>query len=132
MNNAVGIAFEITFVEKAPFYSDLQRFKTILENLISNAIKYHTHERDGRFLKIEGVSDKNHLKLILKDNGIGIAPANHKKVFDMFHRISGDIPGSGLGLYIVKETVEKLQGKISMDSSEGTGTTFELQLKNLL
>jgi len=131
MNNAEGIAFKVDIVENNPFYSDPQRFNTIFENLISNAIKYHTGDIHGRFLEISGFSNKERLELIVRDNGIGIAPQNHEKIFEMFHRISGDVTGSGLGLYIVKETVEKLQGTISIESAEGTGTAFTLKLKNL-
>lgn len=132
MDNAEGISFGVNINEDYAFYSDQQRFTTIIENLISNAIKYHTSEASGRFLHINGVSNKDELELVLEDNGIGIAHQNHERIFDMFQRLSGDIPGSGLGLYIVKETVEKLQGTIRIDSAEGTGTKFTLKLKNLL
>ena len=131
MSNAAGISFEVQIDEKRPFYSDCLRFKTIIENLVSNAIKYHTKATGGRFLHIKGTSGKDYLELELQDNGIGISPANHQKIFGMFYRISGEISGSGLGLYIVKETLEKLHGTILIDSEEGKGTKFTLKLKNL-
>lgn len=132
MSNAEGISFEVSIAEDYAFYSDRRRFSTIIENLVSNAIKYHTKNPSGRFLKIKGKSGETCLELELEDNGIGISPQNHKKVFEMFYRLSGEIPGSGIGLYIVKETVEKLQGSITIDSEEGSGTKFILKLKNLL
>ena len=132
MNNAAGISFEVNIDEEHTFYSDRQRFTTIVENLISNAIKYHTHDKSGRFVHIEGKSGADDLELVLEDNGIGIARENHEKIFDMFYRLSGEIPGSGIGLYLVKETVEKLRGTISLDSEVGIGTKFTVRLKNLL
>jgi PAS domain S-box-containing protein len=125
------ISFEVSISEQYPFHSDKQRFSTIVENLVSNAIKYHTNDTEGRFLKIYGTSGKGYLELVFEDNGIGISRLNHKNIFDMFYRISGQIPGSGIGLYIVKETVDKLKGSITIDSEEGKGSTFILKLKNL-
>jgi signal transduction histidine kinase len=102
-----------------------------LENLITNAIKYHTEEVSGRYIKITGTTDNEELKLSISDNGIGIEAAYHKKIFDMFYRLSGKTPGSGFGLYIVKETLEKMHGKIEVRSEKGVGTTFIITLKNL-
>jgi signal transduction histidine kinase len=128
--NAINI--EVDIDERQPFYSDNQRFSIVMENLISNAIKYHKKEAPGRFIKVSGTIDKDQLLLRIADNGIGIAPENHIKIFDMFFRISGNITGSGIGLYIVKETVEKLHGSIVVESEPGKGTTFIIILKNLL
>ena len=73
----------------------------------------------------------NYLDIDITDNGIGIASEYQPKIFDMFFRISGERVGSGIGLYIVKETVEKLQGSITVDSTERVGTTFHVRFKNL-
>ena len=70
--------------------------------------------------------------IIVKDNGIGIDRKNIGKIFDMFYRVSETSIGSGLGLYIVKETVDKLSGKINVESEKGVGTTFQLNIPNLL
>ena len=67
----------------------------------------------------------------ISDNGIGIARENHEKIFNMFYRVSTQSVGSGLGLYIVKETVEKLQGVINLESEPGKGTVFSIRLPNL-
>lgn len=129
--NAQGIIFDVSILETEDFYSDLPRFNTILENLISNAIKYHSKVTSGRFIKVTGETDKKSLRLAIADNGIGIAAENHEKIFDMFYRISGNTPGSGIGLYIVKETIEKLLGNIEVTSGKDAGTTFTITLKNL-
>ncbi len=131
IKDAEGISFQVEIDEQHPFYSDWQRFNTILENLISNAIKYHTKEVSGRYLKLSGTTDNKELKLRISDNGIGIDEAYHKKIFDMFYRLPGTATGSGFGLYVVKETLEKLHGKIEIQSEKGVGTTFIITLKNL-
>jgi PAS domain S-box-containing protein len=131
MKEAKEIHFEIDIKEQQPFYTDRLRFKTILENLISNAIKHHKEEIFGRYIKITGQSDRQKLQLIIADNGIGIDPVYHQKIFDMFFRLSGKKDGSGIGLYIVKETIELLQGSIEIQSSKGAGTKFIITLKNL-
>ena len=129
---AETIQFDIKIKEQESFYSDAQRFNTILENLISNAIKYHKKSGQSRFIKIVGKTDKDNLNLIIKDNGIGIAPEYHNKIFDMFFRLSGKTDGSGIGLYIVKEILGKLQGSIKLNSKLGVGTSIDITLKNLM
>lgn len=131
MEEAKGIHFEIDIQEKIPFYSDSLRFNTILENLISNAVKYHKKNQTDSYIKIIGKSNNKKLQLSIVDNGIGIDSAHHNKIFDMFFRLSGKTEGSGIGLYIVKETVQKLEGSIQVESELGTGTTFIITLKNL-
>jgi PAS domain S-box-containing protein len=131
MKEAKGIIYEININEQQPFYTDRLRFNTVMENLISNAIKYHTKAKSGRYVKITGQSDHEKLQIKIADNGIGIAPAYHQKIFDMFFRLSGKTNGSGIGLYIVKDTIEILQGSIAIQSEKGTGTTFIITLKNL-
>jgi PAS domain S-box-containing protein len=130
MKNAKGIRYEVQINEQQPFYTDRLRLSTILKNLISNSIKYHKKEETDRFVKIIGYSDLENLHLSIIDNGIGIAPAYHQKIFDMFFRLSGK-DGSGIGLYIVKDAVEMLQGTIEVQSEKGAGTTFNITLKNL-
>jgi PAS domain S-box-containing protein len=131
MKGAKGILYEIDIKEEQPFYTDRLRFNNILENLISNAIKHHKRGISGRYIKITGQSDHEKLQFSIADNGIGIEPAYHHKIFDMFFRLTGKTDGSGIGLYIVKDTVEILQGSIAIQSEKGTGTTFIITLKNL-
>ena len=132
MKGAEGIDFEVKIDEQHSFFSDVDRFNTVMDNLISNAIKYHKKDSENRYIKIIGKSDKNNLFLKIKDNGIGIAEEHHKKLFDMFYRLPSQVAGTGIGLYIVKEIIEKMKGSIIINSKEGIGTTFTIQLKNLL
>lgn len=131
IKEAEGIHFEIDIKEHQPFYSDRLRLITLLENLISNAVKYHKTNQSGNYIKIIGHTTLEKLTLSISDNGIGIAPEHHNKIFDMFFRISGNKNGSGIGLYIVKDTVQILQGAIQVYSKLGKGSTFDITLKNL-
>lgn len=110
--------------------SDKQRLQMIVENLISNSIKYQDTEKDLRWVKIETIQEASCWKILVEDNGVGISKEHQDKVFQMFYRASEDSDGTGLGLYIVREAVEKLGGEITMTSTLATGTTFEIEFKN--
>ncbi|MEQ8245897.1 MASE1 domain-containing protein [Fulvivirga sp.] len=116
----------INIKQDQPFYCDAWRIKVILNNVFSNAIRY----RNGRDPVIKvNVSIKDHAaKLVIEDNGRGISKEHIDKVYDMFYRATDDGAGSGLGLYIVKETVDKLKGKINIESEEGKGTKVSFEI----
>lgn len=128
---AQGIDIIVESKQTKPFYSDALRFNTILENLISNAINHHKVNDSNRFIKIETQFKNNKLYITIADNGVGIESQYHKKIFEMFYRVSGETDGTGIGLYIVKDAVEKIQGTIEIQSEKGTGTVFIIILKNL-
>lgn len=127
---AKHLHFEIDFDEQIPFYSDRQSVATVLENIISNAIKFHAKDRHDSYIRIKGKTTKNNLSLTIADNGIGIASHLKDRVFDMFYRASAVAEGTGLGLYIVREIVNKLEGTISITSEENQGALFRIRLKN--
>jgi PAS domain S-box-containing protein len=106
-------------------FTDLERVKVILNNLVSNAVKYSDATKDS-FVSLQASTDRHHFMIEVKDNGIGIREEFHKQIFEMFFQAHDHARGSGLGLYIVKETVEKLQGSISLQSEYGVGTSFTL------
>lgn len=114
------------------WYGDKRRLMTILDNLLSNAIFYRDKESPHPMVKVQVQVHKTSVELIVEDNGIGIEPSYHSKIFDMFFRVSSLSQGSGLGLYIVQETLEKLDGTISVSSALDEGSTFKVVLKNLL
>ena len=107
--------------------TDRERLKVILNNLVTNAVKYSDASKSS-FVSLSVSSDLRRYMIQVKDNGIGIRDEFHKKIFEMFFQAHDHARGSGLGLYIVKETVEKLQGSISLQSEYGVGTTFTLVL----
>jgi PAS domain S-box-containing protein len=131
IKNAGNIDFSVDIDQSVPFYSDLQGFHTIVENMISNAIKFQKKEATQNFIKISGTTHPDFLDLTIADNGIGIPLAQQDKIFDMFFRAAAHIDGSGIGLYIVKEIVGKLEGSITVESEPDKGTTFHIRLKNL-
>jgi len=106
--------------------TDESRLRVILNNLIGNAIKYSDPEKDNQFISLKTSSQPGHIKIFIEDNGVGISQEHHSKIFGMFFRASEKSQGSGLGLYIVRETVQKLDGKISFESTLGQGTKFEI------
>jgi signal transduction histidine kinase len=108
---------------KTVFKADKLRLQTILNNLLSNAIKYRNSQRPLK-IEIDTSIMKNSLILKIKDNGVGIEPKHIPYIFDMFFRTDERSNGSGLGLYIVKETILKLKGKITVNSTVGKGTEF--------
>jgi PAS domain S-box-containing protein len=115
-----------------PFYSDKKRLKIILNNLISNAISYHNPYVEKPYVKVEVTTSSEYSSLFVRDNGLGINDEHIGKIFDMFYRASTDSHGSGLGLYIVKETLGKLNGKINVISEKNRGSTFVVQIPNLI
>jgi PAS domain S-box-containing protein len=114
-----------------PFYSDYSRLLIILNNIVSNAVRYRDPRKKESFL---GISIETHVDkaiLTFTDNGVGIAEEYLDKIFKMFFRANADSKGSGLGLYIVKSAVEKLNGTIQVNSKLGEGTTFVFEIPNL-
>ena len=120
----------ITVVQEGIFYSDAARLSVILCNLISNSIKYCDSNKKEHKVNIHVLIKNNTAILSVEDNGIGIATEWLPKVFDMFFRGTERSDGAGLGLYIVKESVNKLKGEIKIDSQIGVGTVCEITLPN--
>ncbi len=129
-NGLVQIEFD-TLSEEV-FCTDKNRLSIVLSNLISNAIRYHNRDSKNCFVKIRVNTNELNAIIEVEDNGIGISAVNQEKIFEMFYRVSENSTGSGLGLYIVKEAVNRLRGKIVVDSSEGKGTKFTVEIPNLL
>ncbi len=118
--------------EKASIYTDVRRFTVILNNLISNAIRYSNPYKEDKYIKIEYDCDEREHIIAVSDNGIGIPNKYQSDIFKMFFRIDNrGVSGSGIGLYIVKESLDKLNGKINVYSIEGKGTTFTVSLPML-
>jgi PAS domain S-box-containing protein len=128
---AEKIDFILNVKQDKPFLSDSGRVKIILNNLISNAIAYHRVGQAHPFIKVQATVTNKFCHIEVADNGRGIQKEHQAKIFDMFYRASDDSRGSGLGLYIVKEAVKKLNGEIRIKSAWGEGTTFSLKFFNL-
>ncbi|MBL0341562.1 MAG: HAMP domain-containing histidine kinase [Bacteroidetes bacterium] len=114
-----------------PYFNDQKQLLVLFNNIISNSIKFqHSHEMNPQMAIGIQVGATEAL-MSFKDNGIGIAKENLNKVFDMFFKTPGTkADGSGLGLYIVREVVKKLKGKVSVESKINEGSTFVIHLPN--
>ncbi|WP_299988385.1 GAF domain-containing sensor histidine kinase [uncultured Pontibacter sp.] len=103
----------------------LKNFKSILSNLVSNAIKYRSPDRTPKVIvKLEKSDGKSYLSV--QDNGLGIPAKKQHNVFTMFKRLHDHVEGSGIGLYIVKRMVDRVQGEIKVESELDKGTTFTI------
>jgi signal transduction histidine kinase len=117
--------------EKKDFMTDARRVNVILKNLVSNSIRYYDQEKESPFIEVEVRFNSRLAVLKVSDNGIGIGEHHLDNIFNMFYRADEGSKGSGLGLYIVKETVDKLGGKIEVESKSGLGTSFTITLPSL-
>ncbi len=113
-----------------PYYCNKMRLNLVLLNLISNAIKYYDPTKEQSFIKMEVIANENHVTIVIEDNGIGISHELQYRVFEMFYRATEKSDGSGLGLYIVKETLDRLGGSITLLSTQDAGTTFTVTIPN--
>jgi PAS domain S-box-containing protein len=126
------ITCEYDFRASCDFFSDPLRLKTILTNILSNSIKYSDPFKDNRFIHVSAQVDELICRIVIHDNGLGIDEQHLGSIFDMFFRSHTQIQGTGLGLYIVKDTVDRLQGEIEVKSKIGVGTTFTVTLPNFI
>lgn len=110
------------------FFSDAYRLSVVLSNLLSNAIKYRDPHKGNSFINIHVDTKPCGAKIVIEDNGIGIPDDQQTKVFRMFYRATEKSEGAGLGLYIVSEVIEKLKGKIEVESTLGEGSKFTITL----
>lgn len=128
MDNASQIKFTYSIDCQQEIRHDKRRIEILLSNLIGNAIKYHDLTKPNPFIVVEISEKAKMIAISVKDNGKGIDKEYHEKIFGMFFRASETSKGSGLGLFIVKETVDKLKGSISIESSLGVGSHFYIEL----
>ncbi|KKO04987.1 hypothetical protein LCGC14_0078060 [marine sediment metagenome] len=130
LDNTSKINIEVSVDEIIEFASDSKRISILLNNFISNAIKYHDVKKVSPSIWISVKTTKKEAIIEIKDNGVGMAKDQLEKIFEMFYRVSSKVMGSGIGLYIVKEVIFKLNGKIEVKSKIGEGSTFTLKIPN--
>jgi signal transduction histidine kinase len=115
-----------------PILADKTRLTQVFTNLIDNAVAYTPPERAPRIAIELRADDEDAVEVTVSDNGVGIPPAMHDKVFEIFQRLPAgkrlNPQGTGAGLAIVARIVETHGGAIRVDSSEGAGTTFRIHL----
>ncbi|PTB96897.1 two-component sensor histidine kinase [Marivirga lumbricoides] len=126
MQNAKKISFEKK-IEISQLKMDKSRFMIIVNNLVSNAIKYHDSRKLNKFIRIELKRQEGKIHLEISDNGIGIKPEHKEKIFEMFFVTQNKSKGSGLGLYIVSDVLEKIGGIVKLESEWEKGSKFIIQ-----
>jgi PAS domain S-box-containing protein len=126
--NAVKTEVRVSH-ENHAFKSDPLRMRIMIGNIISNAYKYHNPKVKSK-LTIEVSLNPMFAEIVIHDNGIGIKREHQKKIFDMFYRATEKSQGSGLGMYIVKQAIDKLKGNIRVKSTFGKGTTIKIIVPN--
>ena len=112
------------------FYSDAERIITILKNLFRNSLQFSDNNKSEKYLKVKIEVGMRQVTMHIVDNGIGIQKAYLPQVFEMFFRAHDQLAGPGMGLYIVKETLLKLNGDIQLSSETSIGTSISILIPN--
>ena len=126
-------SFKIEISGPNEIYSDSYRVNTVMRNLISNSVKYRRKNMPNAEVMVKVRHEPKSVYIDVIDNGEGIPQSSLPRVFEMFYRGTKTSVGTGLGLYICKEVIEKLNGKIRIQSTQGNGTkvTIELPTKKI-
>jgi PAS domain S-box-containing protein len=123
------LSLELTAPRSLAAVTDRDKLRQVLANLVANAIKYS--RRRGR-VEVRLEQHRNRLRVAVRDEGVGIPQPEQQRIFEKFYRLdpnmTGGVSGTGLGLYICRELVRRMGGSIWVESSEGSGSTFFVEL----
>jgi len=119
---------EVTSDELPLVMADETQMEQLFQNLLSNSLKFHGAEPPR--IQIAAAEKPDGWTLSFRDNGIGIAPRDAERIFQMFQRLhtQEEFPGTGIGLAVCKKIVDRHGGKIWVESSVGRGATFHVSL----
>lgn len=106
-----------------------KNLRSVIYNLVHNAVKYR-HPNRATVIRINTFKIKGFVVFSVEDNGIGIANEHQKTIFEKSSRVSRDVEGTGMGLYIIKKMIENNQGKIEVESILGKGSSFQVFFKD--
>jgi two-component system sensor histidine kinase/response regulator len=119
--------FEVDFSNCPDIRLNRQELKSIFYNLLTNAIKYKSPARNP-LIRIVVTKNDDEFILSVRDNGLGVDEESKSKMFNMFKRLHSHVEGSGVGLYIVKNIINKYGGSIEVDSEPGNWTEFKIRI----
>jgi signal transduction histidine kinase len=112
-----------------PVSGDGDKLRQVLLNLIDNAVKYSP---DGGRVEVELEARDSGLRITVRDEGLGIPHGEEQRIFGKFYRVDPQqtrgVGGTGLGLYICRELVRRMEGRVTVRSQEGQGSTFIVDL----
>ena len=131
MNTDNVISINIDISDELSVRTDRTRLQVILSNVISNGFRYFKPYINDPFIKVRASSVTQGVMIQVEDNGVGIKRDQLSKIFNMFYRASENSSGSGLGLYIARESALKLDGSIKVESEYERGTKFTIIIPNL-
>ncbi|WP_181303990.1 PAS domain-containing sensor histidine kinase [Rufibacter sp. XAAS-G3-1] len=124
--NAHIIADDLAFHQ---LHYSRKNLRSILHNLVSNAVKYAAPNRTPEVKIGTRISEKGEYVLSVSDNGLGIPENQYGKIFGMFKRVHDHVEGTGVGLYLVKKILDNSNDRITVESEEGKGTVFTVYFK---
>lgn len=124
------IEYIINIDQPVEFMNDAFRMSVIIDNLISNAVKYQKPQEPNPKIEVSVKVDDRKVTIKIEDNGLGILENHLNNIFKMFFRSNNTVNGLGIGLYIVKEALTRLGGEIAVHSRHGEGTSFSLEIPN--
>nr|WP_273039696.1 ATP-binding protein [Iningainema tapete] len=124
---------QVTVTVEPPFPIVLANYTIlvqVLTNLLANAVKFVPSDRHP-CVRIYAESGEDSVRLWVEDNGIGIAPEHQERIFQVFERLHGadTYPGTGIGLAIVRKGIERMGGRVGVESHQGKGSRFWIELK---
>ena len=125
-----GVSLELAFEDgPPPAFGDSEKVKQVLVNLVENAVKYSP---DGGRIAVRLAPHDGHVRFAVEDEGLGIPAAEQRRIFEKFHRLDPNLTrgvgGTGLGLYICRELLHRMDGEIWVQSEVGKGSTFVFEL----
>jgi signal transduction histidine kinase len=135
LNNVSGFDKSNIYLEipeNFELHTDKNFIYSIFQNFIENALKYYDPQKKDSFLKIKLEDNEESTLISFEDNGLGISKENLDRIFDMFYKVDEMSNGTGLGLYIVKHNIEKLGGKLNVESILGKGSVFTIEFSKEL
>ncbi len=124
--------FQVDVEQESPFYGDQYRISIVLKNLISNGIKFRNPELSNPLVKLLVKVSEQEAVIHVEDNGIGIKDNHVSRIFSLFYFPEGSkgSSGRGVGLYIAKEALTRMEGHISVSSTFQKGTIFTVTIPN--
>lgn len=119
----------LTPCEPLEVYADRDKIESVITNLLTNAVKYSPK---GKNIEVQCRREEYNAKVSVKDGGMGVKPDDIERLFDRYYRVktphTHNIAGFGIGLYLCAEIIERHEGKISVESQSGKGSTFTFTL----
>jgi signal transduction histidine kinase len=115
-------------LELTQIQSDALKLQVILNNLVSNSVKYSDSRKQEQWVKVKSYRSDSQVVIEVEDNGLGIRQKDQERIFDKFYMSGDNKRSSGIGLYLVKDAVTQLNGKIEVRSEPGVSSKFKVSI----